>query len=304
MREITDGVDTVDRATDRTAIDAALARLCAEIPAIIPVQVADAMRYTCRGGGKRLRGIMVVASYRAAGGGGDGDPYLLAAAVEMLHAYSLAHDDLPCMDDDDVRRGRPATHRVYGIETTVVAGIAMIPFVVGALARAGGKLWSEPSGRIMIGELMCAAGASGMIGGQMADLVAENAPVDSLGALERIHRSKTGALIAACCRAAGVAAGAGDASIRALSEYGSDIGLAFQIVDDVLDVTSSSAQLGKTVGRDAALGKSTYPALLGVEGAMSRAHDLVREGCNALAQAGLLTMELRHLSDLVITRTH
>lgn len=295
-------IDAVDTAGDRRAIDAALARLCTEIPAITPAPVADAIRYTCGGGGKRLRGIMVVVSYRAAGG--MGDPYLLAAAVEMLHAYSLAHDDLPCMDDDDVRRGRPATHRVYGVETTVLAGIAIIPLVVGALARAGGKDWPQPSGRSIVGELICAIGAGGMIGGQLADLDAEDAPVGSLQALERIHRCKTGALIAACCRAAGIAAGASDGSIRALGEYGGDIGLAFQIVDDVLDVTSTSAELGKTAGRDAELGKSTYPGLLGVEGAMSRAHDLVREGCSALAQAGLLTTELRHLADLIITRTH
>lgn len=302
MAETTARVDAVDTSRDLSAIDSALARLCSEIPATVPLQVAEAIRYTCRGGGKRLRGIMVAASYRAAGG--TGDPYLLSAAVEMLHAYSLAHDDLPCMDDDDVRRGRPATHRVYGVETTVVAGAVIIPFVAGALARAGGNVWPESTGRAMIAELMGAAGASGMIGGQLADLAAEDAPVGSVGALERIHRCKTGALIAACCRAAGMAAGASDASIRALGEYGSDVGLAFQIVDDVLDVTSTSAQLGKTAGRDAALGKSTYPGLLGVEGAMSRAHNLVREGCNVLAQAGLLTTELRHLADLVITRTH
>ncbi|MGI8548462.1 MAG: polyprenyl synthetase family protein [Gemmatimonadaceae bacterium] len=302
MVETTARVDAVDTSRDVSAIDSALARLCSEIPAVVPLQVAEAIRYTCRGGGKRLRGIMVAASYRAAGG--TGDAYLLSAAVEMLHAYSLAHDDLPCMDDDDVRRGRPATHRVYGVETTVIAGAVIIPFVAGALARAGGNVWPESTGRAMIAELMGAAGASGMIGGQLADLAAEDAPVGSVGALERIHRCKTGALIAACCRAAGMAAGASDASIRALGEYGSDVGLAFQIVDDVLDVTSTSAQLGKTAGRDAALGKSTYPGLLGVEGAMSRAHNLVREGCNVLAQAGLLTTELRHLADLVITRTH
>ncbi len=302
MAEVTtDPVSAVNATRDRSAIDATLARLCAEIPAIVPVQVAEAIRYTCRGGGKRLRGIMVMECYRAAGG--VDDPYFLAAAVEMLHAYSLAHDDLPCMDDDDVRRGRPSTHRVYGVETTVLAGIAIIPLVVAALAR-GGSSWSEPTGRAMIAELMRAAGAAGMIGGQLADLVAEDVPVGSLGALERIHCCKTGALIAACCRAAGIAAGASDASIKALGGYGSDVGLAFQIVDDVLDVTSTSAQLGKAAGRDAALGKSTYPGLLGVEGAMSRAHNLVRDGCNGLAQAGLLTTELRHLADVVITRTH
>lgn len=295
-------VDAVDLAMDRSAIDAAIGNLCARIPAQLPRQVTDAMRYTCRGSGKRLRGILVAASYRAAGG--TGDPYLLAAATEMLHAYSLAHDDLPCMDDDNMRRGRPATHRAHGIAAATIAGAAIIPFVVSALARAPVNMWSRERGRSIIRDLMTAAGASGMIGGQLADLTAENISVGSLPALERIHRLKTGALIAACCRAGGMAAGASDASISALGEYGTDIGLAFQIVDDVLDVTSTTAELGKTAGRDAALGKSTYPGFLGVEGGMSRAKGLVRDGCSSLDRAGLLTPELRHLADLIITRTH
>ncbi|MGI8510318.1 MAG: polyprenyl synthetase family protein [Gemmatimonadaceae bacterium] len=295
-------VDAVDLAADRSAIDAAIGDLCARIPAELPMRVADAMRYACRGGGKRLRGILVAASYRAASG--TGDPYLLASATEMLHAYSLAHDDLPCMDDDDVRRGRPATHRAHGVAAATIAGAAIIPFVVSALARAPVTMWSRERGRSIIRELMSAAGASGMIGGQLADLRAENGSVGTLPALERIHRLKTGALIAACCRAGGMAAGASDASIGALGEYGSHIGLAFQIVDDVLDVTSTTAELGKMVGRDAALGKSTYPGFLGVEGAMSRAQGLVHDGCSSLDRAGLLTPELRHLADLIITRTH
>lgn len=295
-------VDAVDTAADRSAIDAAIANLCAGIPAQLPLPVTDAMRYACRGSGKRLRGILVAASYRAAGG--TGDPYLLAAAAEMLHAYSLAHDDLPCMDDDNMRRGRPATHRAHGIAAATVAGAAIIPFVVSALARAPANMWSHERGRSIIRELMSAAGASGMIGGQLADLAAENVSVSSLPVLERIHRLKTGALIAACCRAGGIAAGASDASVSALGEYGSDIGLAFQIVDDVLDVTSTTAQLGKTAGRDATLGKSTYPGFIGVEGGMSRAQHLVRDGCSSLRRAGLLTPELRHLADLIITRTH
>lgn len=299
---MSDRPDAVDLAADRSAIEAAIGNLCTQVPAELPLQVAEAMRYACRGSGKRFRGILTAASYRA--GGGTGDPYLLAAAVEMLHAYSLAHDDLPCMDDDDVRRGRAATHRAHGIEAATIAGAAIIPFVVAALARASEGAWSRECGRSIIRELMSAAGASGMIGGQLADLTAENVSVGSLPALERIHRMKTGALIAACCRTGGMAAGASDASIHALGEYGTDIGLAFQIVDDVLDVTSTTAELGKTAGRDAALGKSTYPGFLGVAGGMSRARGLVRDGCGSLDSAGLLTPELRHLANLIITRTH
>ncbi len=305
MTDRASAADAVDMGADRSAVDAAVARLCADIPPDLPASVVEAMRYACRGSGKRLRGILVVASYRAAGGAGD--PFSLGAAVEMLHAYSLAHDDLPCMDDDDMRRGRAATHRVYGVPVTLIAGVALVPFVMGAIARAavdGRPAWSGAAARLIIAELMSAAGASGMVGGQLADLNAESSVAISLAALDRIHRLKTGVLIAACCRVGGLAAGAGDASLVALGAFGSDIGLAFQIVDDVLDVTATTAQLGKMAGRDIALGKSTYPGLLGVQGAMTRAHGLVRNGCGALERAGLLTPELRHLADLIITRTH
>lgn len=289
-------------ADDRRAVTDALHALTESLPASIPAPVAEAMRYASRGSGKRLRGVLLVRSYRAAGG--TGDPCVLAGAVEMLHAYSLAHDDLPCMDDDDVRRGRPATHRAHGLENAVLAGVAIVPFVAATVLRSSGASWSSAAARRIAVELMHGAGAAGMIGGQLADLEAEAAPAASIGDLERIHRLKTGALIAACCRVGGIAAGASDASVAALGAYGTDIGLAFQIVDDVLDVTSTTAELGKTVGRDVALGKSTYPALLGVEGAMSRAVALVRDGCTELERAGLLTPGLRHLADITITRTH
>lgn len=292
----------MDIAADRSDIDAAIGELCDSFPPM-PVRLADAMRYSLRSPGKRLRGILVCASYRAAGGGGDVSH--LAAAVEMLHAYSLAHDDLPCMDDDDIRRGRATTHKIFGVTTTVVAGVAMIPFAARVAADAVGKMHrGAPRVRPIVSALMHAAGASGMIGGQLQDLIAENTPVDSLEKLERIHRAKTGALIAVSAKVGGMAAGASDAAVQALGSFGGDLGLAFQIVDDVLDVTSSSAALGKTAGRDAQLGKSTYPALLGVEGAMARAVALAKQGCLTLNEHNLLSRELRHLADLVITRTH
>jgi geranylgeranyl diphosphate synthase type II len=294
--------DAVDFASERSYIDAALGAVCDTLPAMSP-RVAEAIRYTLRGPGKRLRGILVAASYRAAGGGGD--VYRLAAAVEMLHAYSLAHDDLPCMDDDDIRRGRPTTHKACGVPATVVAGVALIPAAAGAAARAMPMMYhGAPRTAPIVAVLMQAAGASGMIGGQLHDLIAEDIPADSLEKLERIHRAKTGALMAASAKVGGMAAGATGAAVDALGSFGADIGLAFQIVDDVLDVTSSSDALGKTVGRDAELGKSTYPALLGVDGAMDRAVALARQGCNTLQQHNLLSQELRHLADLVITRTH
>jgi geranylgeranyl diphosphate synthase type II len=292
----------VDIAADRSDIDAAIGRICDALPPL-PPGIANAIRYTLRGPGKRLRGILVTESFRAAGGGGDVSG--LAAAVEMLHAYSLAHDDLPCMDDDDLRRGRPTTHIVSGVPATVVAGVAVIPLAARAAAETMSRMHDGAS-RVgpIVAVLMQAAGASGMIGGQLQDLIAENIPADTLEKLERIHRAKTGELMAASCKVGGIAAGASDEAVAAFGIFGADLGLAFQIVDDVLDVTSSSAALGKTAGRDAALGKSTYPALLGIEGAMDRAIALVRQGCQTLNDHHLLSQELRHVADLVITRTH
>ena len=292
----------VDIGADRSDIEAAINALCDSLPRT-PSVVDSAIRYSLRGRGKRLRGILVCASYRAAGGGGDVSG--LAAGVEMLHAYSLAHDDLPCMDNDDMRRGRASTHRVAGVAPTVVAGVGMIALAARAAATAvagmhGGRERAAP----IVAVLMRAAGASGMIGGQLQDLIAENVPADSLEKLERIHRAKTGALISASAAVGGMAAGATQPSVDALASFGADIGLAFQIVDDVLDVTSSSAALGKTAGHDATLGKSTYPALLGVDGAMQRAMELAKHGCKTLYEKNLLSRELRHLADLVITRTH
>jgi|SRR5665213_112820 len=292
----------VDIGADRSDIDAAIAALCETLPPM-DNRLLDAVRYSLRSPGKRLRGILVCASYRVAGGGGDVSG--LAAAVEMLHAYSLAHDDLPCMDNDDIRRGRATTHRVSGVPVTVVAGAAMIPLAVRAAADSVGNMHRGALRVVpVIAALMQAAGARGMIGGQLQDLNAEGTRADSLEKLERIHRAKTGALIAVSARVGGIAAGADDDAVKALGSFGADIGLAFQIVDDVLDVTSSSTALGKSVGRDAELGKSTYPALLGVDGAMARAVELARHGCNTLHAHNLLSRELRHLADLVITRTN
>jgi geranylgeranyl pyrophosphate synthase len=292
----------VDLTPDRSDIDAAIARLCDSLPPMQP-RLADAIRYTLRGPGKRLRGILVAASYRAAGGGGEISG--LAAAVELLHAYSLAHDDLPCMDDDDMRRGRATTHRACGVPVTVVAGAAIIPLAARAAAQAvAGMHRGDARVAPIVATLMRAAGACGMIGGQLQDLMAESVRADSIEKLERIHRAKTGALISASAMVGGMAAGAPGTSVDALGSFGADLGLAFQIVDDVLDVTSSSASLGKTAGRDAQLGKSTYPGLLGVDGAMERAIALTRRGCATLHEHRLLSQDLRHVADLVITRTH
>ncbi len=297
-----ESLDQLNLDRERDAINATIDRLSATLIASLPPRIAEAIHYSLSGPGKRLRGMLVLYAYRAAGGVGDATP--LAAAVEMVHTYSLVHDDLPCMDDDTFRRGRPTTHIVYGVETATLAGVAMIPLAAqAAVAGAEAMGLRREQAAIIVEVLLRAAGASGMIGGQLRDLRAEGERV-SLDELEAVHRSKTGALIAASARIGGIAAGAPVSALEALERYGADLGLAFQIVDDVLDVTATTDQLGKTAGRDVALNKSTYPALLGVDGAVRRAHAFVKDGCDALAEAGLLTPALKQVADLVITRTN
>lgn len=287
-------------AAERRAVTAALEECAATL---IPPEwrsLGDAARYAMLGSGKRIRGVLVLAAYRAAGGAGDAAP--LAAAVEIVHAYSLVHDDLPCMDDDDLRRGRPTVHRKWDVRTATRAGFAMVPLAVRAtLAGAENLGLTRAQANALVAELMRAGGAGGMIGGQLLDL--ESHGVDfGLPELERIHRGKTGELIAASVKMGGIAAGAAEPKLAALARFGHAIGLAFQIADDVLDVTATSDQLGKTAGRDAALGKQTYPALLGVEGALARASALVTDACGAVRASGLESDRLQQLAKFVILR--
>ena len=286
----------------RAGVEAALGRVARERLSEVPAPIARPIRYSLESGGKRLRGMLLLASYRAAGG--DGDASGLAAAVEMIHAYSLVHDDLPCMDDDAMRRGRPTTHRVFGVPASTIAGVVMIPLAARLAHDSAAALVLPDNACCMIVKvLMQAAGAGGMIGGQLLDLEGEGALL-SRDQLDDIHSAKTGALISASVRIGGIAGGASDARLTALENYGSRVGLAFQIMDDVLDVTSSADTLGKITGRDAALQKSAYPALLGVEGATERAGMLVRGACDDLRTHGLLTSELEELATFVVSRTH
>lgn len=286
----------------RRRIDSALAGVCAQelrdLDRSAP-RVAQAIRYALLGGGKRFRGILLAAAYHAAGG--EGDASLLGAAIEIVHAYSLVHDDLPCMDNDDIRRGRPTVHRQFDARTATVAGLAMVPLAARTAAAGAGALPRSDARRVVT-ELMKAAGAGGMIGGQMLDLEGEGKPL-SLPELEQIHRGKTGALVSAAAMLGGIAAGASEQVVRALAHYGAALGLAFQIADDVLDVTASTEILGKTAGKDVELQKSTYPALLGIAGATSRAEALVEDGCSALSSAGLLTPVLASIARFVVRRT-
>ena len=296
MAELFDATFTAER----RAVDEALGQFCTRYLGGIHPVTADAMRYSLLGEGKRLRAIMLLAAYRAAGGRGDACE--LAAAVEVVHAYSLIHDDLPCMDDDDVRRGRPTVHRVYGVPAATAAGLAMVPLAARCALHAAAALGlPHAQGAAVVAELMRAAGGGGMIGGQLLDLEGEGLAL-SLSELERIHRAKTGALIRAALRIGAIAAGADDAALAAFDRYGSAVGLAFQIADDVLDVTATTDQLGKTAGRDVELHKSTYPALLGVAGAVERAEALVDDACRALGEVCLLTPALDHLARFVVAR--
>ena len=287
-------------ADQRSAIDAALARLCDETGAVMAPRIAEAVRYSLLGEGKRLRGFLVLHAYRACGGRGDAAP--LAAAVEVVHAYSLVHDDLPCMDDDDMRRGRPTLHRAFDVDIATTAGLAMVPMAAQGAFRAARVLGLDPAGAAAVVQvLMRASGAGGMIGGQLLDLSAEGRAL-GLAELEQVHRGKTGALIEASVRVGAMAARADAARVEALGRYGASIGLAFQIADDVLDVTATTDELGKTAGRDLALQKSTYPALLGVDGARARASALVAEGLAALQAAGIVSEALAALARYAIDR--
>lgn len=297
---IVSSLAAIDWTADRVAIDRALAVLCDTLPSELGGSVADAIRYSLLGGGKRLRGLLFLAAYRTAGGTMDASA--LAGAIEVVHAYSLVHDDLPCMDDDDMRRGRATVHRVYGVNVATAAGVAMVPLAASAAFAAAKSLGlSARVGADFVAELMRASGAGGMIGGQLLDLEGEGRPL-ALADLERIHRAKTGALIRASVVLGGIAAGAAPKAIDALGIFGDSIGLAFQIADDVLDVTATTDTLGKPAGRDLDLHKSTYPALLGIDGARQRAQALVSDGCGALRAAGLLSTELDVLARFAIER--
>jgi geranylgeranyl diphosphate synthase type II len=289
-------VNDRDRAEVARAVDALALRYLGDRDGA----VAEAIRYALKGEGKRLRGALVMASHRAAGG--MLDVCGLAAAVEVVHAYSLVHDDLPCMDDDAMRRGRPTVHVVYGVPAATAAGMAMVPLAARAAMEAALEIGLAPEAASeIVRVLMKASGASGMIGGQLLDLEGEGSDLD-LASLEAIHRRKTGALIEASMVIGGVAAGASEPLLDALASYGASVGLAFQIADDVLDITATTDELGKTAGKDVAFQKSTYPALLGIAGAKARAEALVEDACGGLQAVGALTPDLEHLARFIVAR--
>jgi geranylgeranyl diphosphate synthase type II len=246
-------------------------------------------------GGKRLRPALVLLGARAAGDDGE-DLVPAAAAVEMVHTYSLVHDDLPAMDDDDLRRGRPSCHRVFGEAHAILAGDALHTLAFETLAA-----FPDPArAAALVRELARACGTRGMVGGQVADLEAEGKPPD-VAVVEGIHRRKTGALLLASLRLGALGAGASADLLRRLGAYGERVGTAFQIVDDLLDEEGARADLGKTPGKDRQRGKMTYPAAVGAEASRARAAALAAEA--KAAAAGLRGEALlRGLADLVVDR--
>jgi geranylgeranyl diphosphate synthase, type II len=290
-------------ARERSRVDAALARIAAEVRVEAPGPLAEPMFYALTTSGKRLRPILCATAFRAVSGSEEVPEalYRLSCALEIVHTYSLVHDDLPCMDDDDLRRGRPTVHRVYGSPLAVLAGASLLSLAVEVLLKESAEVGLTPAASArLVGELCAAAGAEGMVGGQYLDLLGEHGEVDAV-ALEAIHRGKTGALLAAALRIGALAAHASDEQLQALTDYGCALGLAFQIVDDVLDVVGETQALGKTAGRDQALRKASYPSLFGVEGARSLARGRADEAKNALAE--LSRWELLALADFVVERS-
>lgn len=279
-------------------VDAELDRLLP--PETIPPEtIHKAMRYSVFAGGKRIRPVLCLEGVRAVAGQDVAGAVAVACSLELIHTYSLIHDDLPALDNDDLRRGRPTCHVVFGEAMAILAGDALLTLAFQVLAELPAP--ADRKVRLMA-ELATASGTvGGMIGGQVADLEGEGKPPDA-ALLESIHRAKTGALLRASLRMGAIYAGATDAQYAALSCYGEHIGLAFQIVDDILDVEESSEALGKTAGKDAAQHKITFPAVYGLEVSRTMAEAECARAHQVLEPFGERAARLHELADLIVRR--
>ncbi|BCR05752.1 farnesyl-diphosphate synthase [Desulfuromonas versatilis] len=269
---------------------------------VLPPALHKAMRYSVFAGGKRLRPILMIAASEAVGG--DSELVLpVACALEMIHTYSLIHDDLPAMDDDDFRRGRPTNHKVFGEATAILAGDALLTeaFILLSHPEVLPGVAAETRCRVIHTIARC-AGSQGMVGGQVVDMESEGREI-SFPTLEYIHTRKTGALMLASIQAGAMVGGCDEEAFRALTRYGEAAGLAFQIADDILDVVGDQALLGKDVGSDQQRGKATYPALLGLEAARDRAVELRDLANEALAPFGERAEPLRQIAHYIVDRT-
>ncbi len=301
-------------ATYRALIDAALDR---SLPAADepPAGLHKAMRYSVFAGGKRLRPILVLAAAEAAGNPvaatedpakisrGPAESLLPAAcAVELIHTYSLIHDDLPAFDDDDLRRGKPSSHKVFGEPQAILAGDALQSVAFSLLAAAARDADAPGPWIDALVELSAAAGSGGMAAGQWLDIEAEGQPIDMV-ALEALHLAKTGALLMACVRIGALLAGADDATVEQLDAYGRSVGLAFQIVDDILDVEGSAEKLGKMPGVDVDRAKATYPSLLGLDGARAEARRLRDLALQQIEPLGAPARPLALIANFIVDRS-
>jgi geranylgeranyl diphosphate synthase type II len=264
-------------------------------------RVIEAMRYSLLGGGKRLRPILCLAAAEAVASPAA-SVLPVAGALEMIHTYSLIHDDLPAMDDDDLRRGRPTCHKQFDEATAILAGDGLLTAAFFVLAEAAVHQPVQAAAYTEVIRFIAAAsGYQGMVGGQMADLLAEGRP-STLEQVEAIHRLKTGALLTASVRAGAVLGGGSPEEVEALTKYGKKFGLIFQITDDLLDVEGESGEMGKPTGMDAVRQKATYPAVLGVTGAKDQARRLVAAALLDLQSFGDAAEPLRHLAQYLLTR--
>jgi geranylgeranyl diphosphate synthase type II len=264
-------------------------------------RVTQAMHYSLFVGGKRLRPILCIAASEAVGGD-PGEVLPVACALEMIHTYSLIHDDLPAMDDDDLRRGQPTCHKQFDEATAILAGDGLLTEAFRTMATAADKY--EGRERVLldvINLVASAAGYQGMVGGQMLDLLAEGRRV-TLKELETIHRAKTGALLTAAVRAGALTGGGSRAEVTALTMYGEKFGLAFQVTDDLLDVEGEATEMGKATGMDEKRHKATYPAVLGLEATREWAKRLVAEAVAALEPFQLRAAPLRELAEYLLVR--
>jgi geranylgeranyl pyrophosphate synthase len=284
----------------QAAVNQVLDRWCDYVRREWGDPVGEATAYSLASPGKRLRPALVIAAYRALGGTGDAAE--LATAVEIVHTYSLVHDDLPCMDDDELRRGRATTHSRFDVATATEAAYRMIPLSARVLCAGAETLGldSATTGRIAA-ELYRASGSQGMVGGQVMDLEAEGKQVTQ-AQLAAIHLAKTAALITASTVMGALAARADSDAVEGLRGYGREIGLAFQIVDDILDATATSKQLGKTVGKDARQRKATYVSIVGLAAASREADSHVRSAMDHLTSVGVDSGLLISLAEFVTQR--
>jgi geranylgeranyl diphosphate synthase type II len=283
-------------------VDAALDRLSPP-ETELPETIHKAMRYSLFAGGKRIRPLLCLEAAGAVSGVDGAElPGVMEAAcsLEMIHTYSLIHDDLPALDNDDYRRGKLTCHKVYGEAMAILAGDSLFTLAIQTLTRISGI----PAARQLrlVAELSFASGTvEGMIGGQVTDIEGERqTPTAEL--LDRIHRAKTGALLRASVRMGGICAGADEAGVEALSAYGEHVGLAFQIVDDILDIEESSEALGKTAGKDVAQGKITFPSVYGLERSRTMAAEHCRKAHEALTPFGDQAIRLHEIADLIVQR--